>query len=209
MQHRPFPFKQRIDSIVVVSTEPSAAPQYAADEVAFNVALARHRPAAQPQRTRLSGHGASWMVGPTAGRGFACAPAVQEPEPIDTALVAARLAVENEPLEAALHARLEELCASRARIVEAQAEARRLLERDLHDGVQQRLVALALELRLAQARALRDPSAGREALAYAQDQLGHAIAELRDIAHGIHPALLSARGLGAAVEALAARTPLP
>jgi signal transduction histidine kinase len=209
MHHRPFPFAQRLDSIVVVSTEPSPMPPFAADEVAFNRALARHRPEGQRQRTRPSGHGASWMVGPTADLGFACASAVREPGPIDMVLVAARLAVENELLEAALQARLEELRASRARIVEAQAEARRLLERDLHDGVQQRLVALALELRLADTRAARDPAAGREALAYAQAQLGQAITELRDIAHGIHPALLSARGLGAAIEALAARTPLP
>ena len=117
MQHRPFPFERRHDSIVVVSTEPSAVPPFAADEVAFNLALASHRPEAQRQRTRLSGHGASWMVGPTADRGLACAPAVQEPEPTDTVLVAARLAVENELLEAALQARLEELRASRARIV--------------------------------------------------------------------------------------------
>jgi signal transduction histidine kinase len=209
MQHRPFPFARRLESIVVVSTEPTATPPFAPDEVAFNVALACHRPEAQRHRTRLSGHGASWMLGREADRGLARAPAVQDPAPIDTGLVAARLAVENELLEAALHARLEELRASRARIVEAQAEARRLLERDLHDGVQQRLVALALELRLAETRAGCDPSTGREALAYAQDQLGQAITELRDIARGIHPALLSARGLGAAVEALAARTPLP
>jgi signal transduction histidine kinase len=187
MQHWPFPFAEGRDSMVVVSTEPSATPEFAPDEVAFNAGLARHGPELPRHRARRSRHRESWMVGP----------------------VAARLAVENEHLEAALRARLEELRASRARIVEAEAEARRLLERDLHDGVQQRLVSLALELRLAEARAGRDPSAGREALAYAQDQLGQAITELRDIARGIHPALLSARGLGDAVEALAARTPVP
>jgi signal transduction histidine kinase len=133
----------------------------------------------------------------------------QDPELVQGVVAAAALALENERLQAALRARLEELRASRARIVEAEADERRRLERDLHDGAQQRLVALALELRLAEARADRDPALGREAFGRARDQLGQAIDELREIAHGIHPALLTARGLGAAVEALAARTPLP
>jgi signal transduction histidine kinase len=70
-------------------------------------------------------------------------------------------------------------------------------------------VSLALELRLAEAHAGRDPSRSREALSHARGQLGLAIGELRDIAHGIHPALLTARGLQAALEGLVARTPLP
>jgi signal transduction histidine kinase len=132
-----------------------------------------------------------------------------DPELVEAVVATAALALENERLQAALRARLEELRASRARLVEAQADERRLLERDLHDGAQQRLVALALELKLAEARAGRDPSRSVDAFAHARDQLLQAIDELREIAHGIHPALLSARGLGAALEALAARTPLP
>ena len=133
----------------------------------------------------------------------------QDPELVEAVVAAAGLALDNERLQAALRARLEDLRASRARLVEAQGEERRRLERDLHDGAQQRLVALALELRLAESRARRDPAGSPEALSHARDQLGHAIDELRELAHGIHPAALTARGLGAAVQALAGRTPLP
>ena len=133
----------------------------------------------------------------------------QDPELVEAVVATASLALENERLQAALRARLEELRASRARIVEAHGEERRRLERDLHDGAQQRLVALALELRLAEASVGGDPSRSRSALAHAREQLGHAIDELREIAHGIHPAVLTARGLGAGVDALAARTALP
>jgi PAS domain S-box-containing protein len=103
----------------------------------------------------------------------------------------------------------EELRASRSRIVAAGDEARRRLERNLHDGAQQRLVALSLALRLAQARLASDPAAADELLSGASEELSQALEELRELARGIHPAVLTDRGLRAALEGLAARTPLP
>jgi PAS domain S-box-containing protein len=102
----------------------------------------------------------------------------------------------------------EELRASRARIVEAADAARRKIERDLHDGAQQRLVALALTLRRTEALLDRDPTAAREALSEAAHGLEQALAELRELARGIHPAVLSEHGLPAALAALADRAPL-
>jgi PAS domain S-box-containing protein len=103
----------------------------------------------------------------------------------------------------------EELRASRARIVAAGDEERRRLERNLHDGAQQRLVALSLVLRLTQAKLESEPTAAGELLAGASAELAEALADLRELARGIHPAVLTDRGLGAALEGLAARTPLP
>jgi PAS domain S-box-containing protein len=102
-----------------------------------------------------------------------------------------------------------ELRASRSRIVEAADDARMRLERNLHDGAQQRLVSLSLALRLAQARLREDPDGAEQLLSGAADELQHALAELRELARGIHPAVLTDRGLPAALEALASRTPLP
>jgi PAS domain S-box-containing protein len=112
-------------------------------------------------------------------------------------------------LNAELHARLDELAASRARIVAAGDTERRRLERNLHDGAQQRLVSLSLSLRVAQAMLDSDPAGARAALADASDQLGVALDELRELARGLHPAVLSERGLRAAVEVLAGRMPVP
>jgi PAS domain S-box-containing protein len=112
-------------------------------------------------------------------------------------------------LNAEVHARLEELAASRARIVTAGDVERRRLERNLHDGAQQRLVTLSLSLRLALAKLEYDPIAARAALAEAGDELALALDELRELARGLHPAVLSDRGLRAAVEALAGRVPVP
>ena len=103
----------------------------------------------------------------------------------------------------------QELEASRVRIVEAEATARRRLERNLHDGAQQRLVSLSLVLRLAQAKLRTDPAAADEMLARAGEELARALEELRELARGIHPAILTDRGLCAAIEALAARSPVP
>ncbi len=122
---------------------------------------------------------------------------------------AAALALENERLTAELRATVSELRASRARIVESADAARRKIERDLHDGAQQRLVALALSLRLARARVDGDPAAAGELLDGAAQNLEEAIRELRELARGIHPAVLTDRGLGSALEALAQRMPLP
>jgi signal transduction histidine kinase len=117
--------------------------------------------------------------------------------------------LENVRLDAELQARLDELRESRARIVEAEDSARRKLERDLHDGAQQRLVGLALDLRLARSRLSEDPDGAAALLDQAQADLARATEELRELARGIHPAVLSDRGLGAAVDALAARAPFP
>lgn len=102
----------------------------------------------------------------------------------------------------------EDLAASRARLVQAADDARRRIERDLHDGAQQRLVAAALELALLDRRLDGDDSA-RRALAKAREHLADGLAELRALARGIHPAVLSERGLEAALVALVERSPVP
>ena len=109
---------------------------------------------------------------------------------------AARLAVENEALRAAVLAQVAELRASRARVVETGDAARRRLERDLHDGAQQRLLAVALELRLARARA---DGARAAILDDAAVEVDAAFGELRELAHGIFPAVLTEAGLEAAL----------
>lgn len=119
------------------------------------------------------------------------------------------VAEENVRLDAELQARLDELRDSRARIVEAGYVARRKLERDLHDGAQQRLVALALDLRLAREKLDDSPKEAGQMLDEASAELAQATEELRELARGIHPAILSDRGLEAAVESLARRAPLP
>jgi PAS domain S-box-containing protein len=102
-----------------------------------------------------------------------------------------------------------ELEASRARLVSAGDEERRRLERNLHDGAQQRLVSLSLSLRLAQRKLATDPQAAKELLSGASRELGVALEELRELARGIHPAVLTERGLGPALQSLADRVPLP
>jgi PAS domain S-box-containing protein len=106
-------------------------------------------------------------------------------------------------------ARTEELRASRVRIVQAADAARRRIERDLHDGAQQRLVSLALEVRLARSQVEKDPSMAALYLERFGDELLAASAELRELARGIHPAVLTDRGLAPAIAALAARAPVP
>jgi PAS domain S-box-containing protein len=106
-------------------------------------------------------------------------------------------------------ARTEELRASRVRIVEAADAARRRIERDLHDGAQQRLVAMALDVRLARARLAKDPSDAPAYLERLGEELAAASDELRELARGIHPAVLTDHGLGPAIEALVARSPVP
>jgi PAS domain S-box-containing protein len=103
----------------------------------------------------------------------------------------------------------QELGASRARIVAAADAERRRLERNLHDGAQQRLVSLSLALRLARNRIETDPPGARRVLESANEELEQALEELRELARGIHPAVLTDRGLAAALETLAARAPLP
>jgi PAS domain S-box-containing protein len=103
----------------------------------------------------------------------------------------------------------EQLASSRARIVEAGDAERRRLERNLHDGAQQRLVSLAVNLRLAARACDPDDATSRAAFDRAGEELAQALAELRELARGIHPAVLSDRGLEPAIEALAARTAVP
>jgi signal transduction histidine kinase len=120
-----------------------------------------------------------------------------------------RLGLENERLQAEVLARLAELRASRARIVETADRERRHLERDLHDGAQQHLLALSYEVRLAHASARRDGDVGTASvLAVAIRQTQAALDELRDLAHGIYPAVLSDAGLRPALETLADTAPL-
>jgi signal transduction histidine kinase len=123
---------------------------------------------------------------------------------------AARLAVENERLQAEVFAQLQDLRASRTRIVERGDTERRRLERDLHDGAQQRLLALSYDLRLAFAVAQHEGD--REVttlLVSATDEAQAALAELRELAHGIYPAILAEAGLAPALATLADETPLP
>jgi len=109
---------------------------------------------------------------------------------------------------ASAHAR-DELSASRLRIIEASDAERRRIERNLHDGAQQRLVALSVGLRVAQAKLTADPEEAKELLEQFSDELAAALTELRELAQGIHPAVLTERGLAAALEVLAARAPMP
>ena len=109
----------------------------------------------------------------------------------------------------ALRTRVDDLRDARQRILAAADEERRRIERDLHDGAQQRLVAVTLTLRLAESRLTSDPASAAQLVAQAREEAQLAVEELRELARGIHPALLSDRGLGAALEALATRAPVP
>jgi signal transduction histidine kinase len=113
------------------------------------------------------------------------------------------------PSTVQLRERVDDLRDARARIIAAADAERRRIERDLHDGAQQRLVALSLTLGLAQSRLEADPAAAAPLIAQAREEAQLAVQELRELASGIHPALLSDRGLGPALEALAARAPVP
>jgi len=119
----------------------------------------------------------------------------------------ARLALENERLQAQVRAQLEDLRASRTRIVEQGDAERRRLERNLHDGAQQRLVSLALSLRLARLGCETETDAA--ALEQAEAEVRQALGELRGLAHGLYPAALTEEGLGAALEALAEQASSP
>jgi signal transduction histidine kinase len=128
---------------------------------------------------------------------------------VEAAGAAASLALENERLQAELRAQLAELRASRARIVQAGDEERRRLERNLHDGAQQRLLGLGLALQLARAELGAGANGASEVLDEAEQELRTALDELRELARGIHPAILTDQGLEAAVRSLAERSPAP
>lgn len=131
-----------------------------------------------------------------------------EREILDAVVAVLRLALENERLRLAIAARLEDVSASRMRIVEAALAERRRLERDLHDGAQQRLVSSALGLRMA-IEGLDGDGDARSSLEAVASELNDAIAELRSLARGIHPPILTDAGLGAALASLADRSPVP
>jgi signal transduction histidine kinase len=131
-----------------------------------------------------------------------------EPELLDAVTAAAGLALENARLNVELRARVEELRGSRARIVEAGHRERQRLERNLHDGAQHRLVALSLQLSLLEEELVGDSRATAQ-LELARGEIDTSLEELREIAQGIHPAVVSGHGLAVALEQLAARAPVP
>jgi len=168
----------------------------------------------------VDGNGVAMQL-PDAGRGVTVVESAGAPiaallhDPaLDPGLVraagaAAALAIANERLRAEVRAQLEEVRASRQRIVEAGDRERKRVERNLHDGAQQRLVALSLALASLRNRINGDAVAAAEELGAASSELAQAMAELRELARGIHPAILSEEGLTAAVDSLASRSVVP
>ena len=132
-----------------------------------------------------------------------------EPELLAAVTAAAGIALENARLHAELRARLEELRGSRARIIEAGQKERQRLERNLHDGAQQRLIALSLELGAARGAARRTTRRRARASTRRRREIATSLEELRDVARGLHPAVVSGHGLAVALEQLAARAPVP
>jgi signal transduction histidine kinase len=201
------------DALARAVGDPSLELAYCVEDGSF-VDLAG-RPATLP----LAGSGRVATFAERDGRRIAALihdKSLEDDAALGTVAAAAALALENERLQAELRARLSELAAlaneqaaSRARIVEAGDAERRRLERNLHDGAQQRLVSLSLALRLASTRLASDPEAAAATMNEAAVELARALEELRELARGIHPAVLTDRGLKAAVEALAGRAPLP
>jgi signal transduction histidine kinase len=133
----------------------------------------------------------------------------EDPELLRAVSAAAALALDNERLQAELRAHLDELKASRARIVEAADLERGRIQRNLHDGTQQRLTSIAMAMALAESKLSSDPGAAMASLRQAKGVLAAAQAELRDLSQGIHPGLLTERGLGPALQDLAYTAPLP
>ena len=133
---------------------------------------------------------------------------LEERELVRTAGAAAALALENERLAAEVRARYDDLRAASARLVAAGDAARRRIERDLHDGAQQRLVSLSVTLNLAR-KNVEPGSQAANLLDSAMTELTAGLADLRELARGIHPAVLTERGLDPALQSLAARAPLP
>jgi signal transduction histidine kinase len=131
-----------------------------------------------------------------------------EPELLEAVTAAAWIAIENSRLHVELRARLEELQGSRARIVEAGRNERKRLERNLHDGAQQRLVALSLEISLLEEQLADDPETA-ERLAAARREIAVSLDELREVARGLHPAVVSGHGLDVALEQLVAKAVVP
>jgi signal transduction histidine kinase len=133
----------------------------------------------------------------------------EEPELLESVSAAAGIAIENGRLHVELRARLEELRGSRSRVIEAGQRERQRLERNLHDGAQQRLIALSLELSLLEQELGADDGSTGKRLAYARQEIATSLGELREVARGIHPAVVSGHGLAVALEQLTARAPIP
>lgn len=128
---------------------------------------------------------------------------------VESVCAAAALQIDNERLQAELRARIEEVEASRTRIVEAAMSERRRIERDLHDGTQQRLVSVAMSLGLAESKVAAEPQTALTFVREAKGRLADALEELRALSQGIHPGLLTERGLSAALNELTQRVDLP
>jgi signal transduction histidine kinase len=131
-----------------------------------------------------------------------------EPELLEAVTAGAGIALENAQLHAEQRAHLEELRGSRARIMDAGRMERQRLERNLHDGAQQRLIALSLELSLLEEKLANDADAAAR-LAAARGEIGASLEELREVARGLHPAVVSGHGLGVALEQLVANAAVP
>ena len=134
---------------------------------------------------------------------------LENAELVDSVCAATALMLDNGRLQAELRARLGDLQASRARLVEATETERRRIERDLHDGTQQRLVSISMSLGLAESRLTADPASAGPIVREARVALAVALQELRELSQGIHPSVLTERGLAAALEDLSRRAPLP
>jgi signal transduction histidine kinase len=132
----------------------------------------------------------------------------EDPELVGAVAATAAIALDDARLQAESEDRLAELRASRERLVAAGDAERRRLERDLHDGAQQRLVSVALQLRMIQRHIRTDPDLAEQLVTSASDELSQSLQELRELARGIHPAVLN-HGLKAALESLASRSPVP
>jgi signal transduction histidine kinase len=133
---------------------------------------------------------------------------VDEPELLDAVSAAAEIGLENARLHAELRARVDDLRGSRGRVIAAGQNERQRLERNLHDGAQQRLIALSLHLRRL-GRRFQDDAETKEGLDQAQREIGLTLAELRAISRGLHPAVVTAHGLPVALESLVALGPVP
>lgn len=134
---------------------------------------------------------------------------LEEPELIEAACAALALALENERLTAELRARLRELAESRRQVLRAAEAERRRLERDLHDGVQQRLLSIPVTLSLAEAVLPGEPDRARALLDEARSAVLAVLADLRALSQGLHPPVLTERGLAGAVQELATLSPVP
>ena len=131
-----------------------------------------------------------------------------EPELLQAVGAAAGIALENGRLQVELKAKLQELEGSRGRVIEAGQQERKRLERNLHDGAQQRLIALSLDLEMYSDKLAGDPEAAAR-IQGAREEIAISLEELRAVSHGLHPAALSAHGLGVALESLAAGSAVP